>query len=216
MYVIILGAGRVGLALANLLINDGYDITIIDSNEKLCNNASKELDAMIICGSGTETKTLEDANIDEADVFVASTGNDEINLLSCILAREYGDLKIIARVGNLDHEEAFKRVGIDEVISPERTAASFIERKITRPNVATLVQLGRGSSEILDMRITNDKIVGKTVSEISPNKNFIIISIYTQKGLEIPQPDRVLSRGEKISILVKNDSIEKVEKKIEG
>lgn len=216
MYVVILGAGRVGLALANLLINDGYDITIIDSNEKLCSNASKELDAMIICGSGTELKTLEDANIDEADVFVASTGNDEINLLSCILAKEYGDIKIIARVGNLDHEEAFKRVGIDEVISPERTAASFIERKISRPNVATLVQVGRGNSEILDMIITNDKIVGKKVSEISPNENFIIISIHTKKGLEIPQPDRVLARGEKISILVKNSSIRKVEKKIEG
>ena len=216
MYVIILGAGRVGLALANLLISDGYDITIIESDEKLCNVASMELDAMIICGNGTETKTLQEANIDEADVFVASTGNDEINLLSCILAKEYENTKIIARVGNLDHEEAFKNVGIDEVISPERTAASYIERKITRPNVATLVQLGRGTSEILDMVIKNDKIVGKKVSEISPDKNFIIICVYTPNGLEIPQPDRILARGEKISVLVKNKAVRKIEKKIEG
>lgn len=216
MNIIILGAGRVGLALANLLIKDGYDITIIESNENLCNDASMELDAMIICGNGTEKKTLEEADIEEADVFVASTGNDEINLLSCIIVKEYGNTKIIARVGNLDHEEAFKTVGIDEVISPERTAASFIERKITRPHVATLMQLGHGSSEVLDMIITNDKIVGKPVSEISPDKDFIIIAIYTKKGLEIPQQDRILARGEKISILVKNNALRKVEKKIEG
>lgn len=213
MYVIILGGGRVGLSLANLLINDGYDITIIENNEKLCNNAAMELDAMIICGSGTDTKTLEEANIDEADIFVATTGNDEANLLSCILAKEYDEKKIIARVSNPDHEEAFKKVGIDEVISPERTAAGFVEKLITRPNVADLVSFGEGSAEILDINILNDKVVGKKVEEVSPTKDCIIIAIYTKDGLEIPQPERVLARGEKISILVKRGCFKKAEKK---
>ena len=212
MYVIIMGGGRVGLSLANLLIDDGYDITLIENNESLCNNASVELDALVICGNGTDTKILEEANIYDADFFVATTGNDESNLLSCILVKDYGIPKIIARVSNPDHEEAFKKVGIDDVISPEATAAGFLEKLITRPNVADLTAFGEGDAEILDMIITNNKIVGKKIGEVSPTKDYIIIATYHDEKLDIPQPETILSRGEKISILVKRGSLKKAEK----
>ncbi|MDR0900414.1 MAG: TrkA family potassium uptake protein, partial [Methanobrevibacter sp.] len=168
MYVVIMGAGRVGLSLAELLIDDGYDITIIENSEVLCNNAAIELDALVICGNGTDTKTLEEANVQEADFFVAATGNDEANLLSSILVKNYGIPKVIARVSNPDHEEAFKKVGIDKVISPEITAAGFLEKLITRPNVAALTAFGKGDGEILDMIITNEKVTGKRIGEVSP------------------------------------------------
>jgi len=211
-----MGGGRVGLSLADLLITHGYDVTIIESDEGLCNHASEELDALVICGNGTDTKTLEEANIDEADFFVASTGNDESNLLSCILVKEYTEGKLIARVSNPDHEEAFKKVGIDKVISPERTAAGFLEKFITRPNVADLMTFGAGNAEILDMTIKNPKVFGKKVSEFSPTEDYIIISRNQDHKLEIPQPDDILSNGDKISVLVKRNAFEKVEKKFTG
>ena len=147
MYVIIMGGGRVGLALANLLINDGYDITLIESNESLCNEIAAELDALVICGNGTNSKLLEETNIEDADYFIATTGNDEANLLSCILVRKYEVPNIIARVSNPDHEEAFIEVGIDQVISPEITAASQLQQYVTRPNVAKLTTLGEGDAD---------------------------------------------------------------------
>ncbi|MBQ9026720.1 MAG: TrkA family potassium uptake protein [Methanobrevibacter sp.] len=216
MYVIIMGLGRVGLSLANLLIDDGYDLTLIDDNEALCNEAAAELDALVICGNGTNSKLLEETNIEDADFFIAATGNDEANLLSCILVRKYNVPNIIARVSNPDHEEAFKEVGIDNVISPEITAAGFLEKLVTRPNVADLISLGEGDAEILDMTITNDKIVGKRIEEVSPTKDFIIIATYQQDGkLVIPQPKNTLARGEKVSVLVKRGSFSKVSKKLE-
>lgn len=215
MYAVIMGGGRVGLSLASLLIEDGYDITLIENNEVLSNNASVELDALVICGSGTDTKILEEANIQDADFFVATTGNDETNLLSCILVREYGIPKIIARVSNTDHEEAFKKVGIDEVINPERTAAGYLEKIITRPNVADLTVFGQGDAEILDMIITNNKIIGKQIYEVSPDDDYIIIATYENGRLEIPKQDDILTKGEKISILVKRDALKKTEKKFE-
>ncbi len=207
--------GRVGLSLANLLIDDGYDITLIDDNEALCNEAAAELDALVICGNGTNSKLLEEANIEDADFFIATTGNDEANLLSCILVRKYDVPNIIARVSNPDHEEAFKAVGIDNVISPEITAAGFLEKLVTRPNVADLISLGEGDAEILDMTITNDKIVGKRIKDISPTKDFIIIATYPNGKLVIPQEDNILARGEKVSVLVKRGSFSKVSKKLE-
>lgn len=216
MYIVIMGGGRVGLSLADRLIKHGYDVTIIENNEDLCNYASEELDALVICGNGTDTKTLEESNIDEADFFVASTGNDESNLLSCILVKELSEAKLIARVSNPDHEEAFRKVGIDKVISPERTAAGFLEKVITRPNVADLMTFGAGNAEILDMTIKNPKLFGKQISDVSPTKDYIIISKNRGEELVIPQPDDILSNGDKISVLVKRKAFEKAEKKFMG
>ena len=216
MYVIIMGGGRVGLSLANLLIDDGYDITLIDGNESLCAEVAAELDALVICGNGTNSKLLEETNIEDADFFIATTGNDEANLLSCILVKKYNVPNIIARVSNPDHEEAFKAVGIDNVISPEITAAGFLEKLVTRPNVADLITLGEGDAEILDMTITNSKLVGKRIEEISPTKDYIIIATYPNGKLVIPQKDNIIARGEKVSVLVKRGSFGKVAKKFEN
>ena len=214
MYVIIMGLGRVGLSLANLLIDDGYDLTLIDDNASLCNEAAAELDALVICGNGTNSKLLEETNIEDADFFIATTGNDEANLLSCILVKKYNVPNIIARVSNPDHEEAFKEVGIDHVISPETAAAAQLQKLVTRPNAAELMTLGEGDAEILDMTITNDKIVGKRYKEISPSKEYIIIATYQNGKLIIPQPDNIISRGEKVTALVKRGSFKKLAKKL--
>ena len=209
-----MGGGRVGLALANLLIENGEDITLIESDESLCADVAAELDALVICGNGTNSKLLEETNIEDADYFIATTGNDEANLLSCILVRKYNVPHIIARVSNPDHEEAFKEVGIDHVISPETAAAAQLQKLVTRPNAAELMTLGEGDAEILDMTITNDKIVGKRFKEISPTKDYIIISTYQNGKLVIPQPDNTISRGEKVTVLVKRGSFKKLAKKL--
>ena len=207
-----MGGGRVGLSLANLLIEEGYDITLIESDESLCAEIAAELDGLVICGNGTNSKLLEETNIEDADFFIATTGNDEANLLSCILVRKYDVPNIIARVSNPDHEEAFKEVGIDNVISPEITAAGYLQKLVTRPNVAELITLGEGDAEILDMTITNDKIVGKRYKDISPTKDYIIIATYQNGKLVIPQPNNTITRGEKVSVLVKRGSFKKASK----
>ncbi len=214
MYIIIMGGGRVGLALAKLLIDNGEDITLIESNEALSGELASELDALVICGNGTNSKLLEESNIEDADYFIATTGNDEANLLSCILVRKYNVPNIIARVSNPDHEEAFKEVGIDHVISPETAAAAQLQKLVTRPNAAELMTLGEGDAEILDMTITNDKIVGKRYKDISPSKEYIIIATYQNGKLIIPQPDNIISRGEKVTALVKRGSFKKLAKKL--
>ena len=210
-----MGGGRVGLALANILIESGADITLIENDESLCNDVASELDALVIHGNGTNSKLLEETNIEDADYFIATTGNDEANLLSCILVRKFDVPNIIARVSNPDHEEAFKEVGIDKVISPEISAARELAQYVMNPNVSTLTTLGEGDAEIKEMTITNDKVVGKRFKDISPTKDFIIIATYQNGKFVIPQPDDVISRGEKISVVVKRGTFKKVSKKLE-
>ena len=165
---------------------------------------------MIIFGNGTNGKVLKEANIEDADVFVAATGNDEVNLLSCILVREYKIPKIIARVSDITHSRAFKEIGIDSVVSPELTTASYVEKLIIRPKIADLVVMGKGDAELLDIKLENEKYVGKTIGDVSPDDNFLIVAIYENDNLLIPKPGMVLKKGMKISILVKTKYAQKV------
>ena len=210
MYIVIMGGGRMGRNLASLLVSDGLDVTLIENDQGLCNIASSELDAMIICGNGTNDKVLKEANIEDANVYVAATGNDEVNLLSCIHVREYKIPKIIARVSDITHSRAFKDIGIDSVVSPELTTASYVEKLIIRPKIADLVVIGKGDAELLDIKLENEKTIGKTVGDISPNDNFIIVALYENDNLLIPKPEMVLKKGMKISILVKTKYTQKI------
>ncbi len=210
MYVVIMGGGRVGLHLAQSLVTTGHDVTLIESDENLCATAAGEIDALIICGNGTDIKTLEESNIEDADVFVAATGNDEANLLSSILVKEYKIPKLIARVSNPDHEDAFHKVGIDVVVSPELTAASYLEKLITRPKIADLIVVGRGDAELLDISIQNPKAIGKRVGDLSPTNDYIIAAIHHNGQIIIPHDDTVLAKNEKISVLVKTGAVKKV------
>jgi trk system potassium uptake protein len=209
MYIVIMGGGRVGLNLASSLVVGGHDVTLIESDSNLCANAASGLDALVICGNGTDIKTLEEANVGDADVFVAATGHDEANLLSCILVKDYNIKKIIARVSNPDHEDAFKKVGIDDVISPELTAASYLEKLIIRPKIADLIIIGKGNAELLEIQVGNKNVIGKRIKDVSPTDDFIIAALYKNGEITIPKKEDVLNKGDRISVLVKINAVKK-------
>jgi trk system potassium uptake protein TrkA len=213
MYIVIMGGGRVGLTLASSLVAVGHDVTLIENDSNLCSNAASELDALVICGNGTDIKTLLEANIGDADVFVAATGNDEANLLSCILVKDYNISKVIARVSNPDHDDAFRKVGIDIVVSPELTAAGYLEKLITRPKIADLIVIGRGNAELLDLSVANNKVIGKKIGDLSPTDDYIIAAIHKNGEIKIPKDGMMLKKGDRISILAKTHAIKAVTKK---
>lgn len=213
MYIVIMGGGRVGLTLASSLVAVGNDVTLIENDSDLCSNAASELDALVICGNGTDIKTLLEANVGDADVFVAATGNDEANLLSCILVKDYNISKVIARVSNPDHNDAFSKVGIDVVVSPELTAAGYLEKLITRPKIADLIVIGKGNAELLELSVDNSKIFGKKVGELSPTDDYIIAAIHKNGEIKIPKDGMMLKKGDRISILAKTHAIKAVTKK---
>ena len=211
MYVIIVGGGRVGLNLAQSLIREGLNVTIIEDDYSKSEEIAEQIDAMVIHGDATSIQVLEDADIADADVFVAATGKDSINLLASVLCQAYENVKkIIARVNDLGHADAFKKVGVDITVSPESTVASYLERVITRPKVADLIVLGRGTTELLDLRIENSQLYGKPVLDYSPTENYIICAVYDEGELIIPQKDTLFHKNQKISVLSKADYVQEV------
>jgi trk system potassium uptake protein len=217
MYVVIMGGGRVGLSLTSFLIKAKKDVTLIEQDPKICADAAEDLDALVICGNGSNVKTLEEANISDADVFVAATGHDETNLLASILVNGYKTDKIIARLSDPAHENAFKKIGVETVVSPELTAAGYLEKIILRPDIADLIIRGRGGAELIDLAVENKKVIGKKIGDLSPTEDYIICAVYEKgNGLIIPQKDMILNEGYRVSLLVKKDHIKNVVKMFLG
>lgn len=208
-----MGAGRVGLNLSSFLVSDGHDITLIENDEDKCQNIAPELDATVICGNGTDINILDDCDVGDADVFVAATGHDETNLLACILAKDLNVPKIISRVSDPDHREAFYKAGINTVINPELAAARYVERLITQPKIADLTVLGKGDAELLDFTLDKGEFVGKRLGDVSPTDDYIIVAVYSNGDIIIPKPDMMLNKGVKISLLIKTKFIKNVLKR---
>jgi len=127
--IIIVGGGKVGIRLIELLKKqENYDITLIDNHQEVIDVVKEEFDDVtIINGDATNRKVLEKAGIKTADIIVAATSIDEVNLLIGMVAQNYNLSKIIARTANPTHIKMFKKLGLNEVISPELTACSNIE-----------------------------------------------------------------------------------------
>ena len=138
--IIIVGGGKVGIRLIELLKKQkNYNITLIDNHLEVI-EAIKEkyTDVNIVNGDATNKKVLLKAGIEECDIIVAATSIDEVNLLIGMIAQNYNLSKIIARTANPTHIKMFKKLGLNEVISPELTACSNIEKLIIKPNIADL------------------------------------------------------------------------------
>lgn len=212
--VIIVGGGRVGFHLIDKLKRrTGYDVTLVDNHKKNIELVSKKYeDINIIKGDATSKKILKKAGIETADIIVIATSNDEINLLIGVTAQKYNLKKVIARTTNPDHIKIFKKLGLNEVVSPELAACGDIEKLIISPNVAEIAISGKGDCELIDVEVKSNKIVGKTIGQISPSKNFIIVMYHKNNQVLIAQNDIVLEKNDKVTILVKTNAVKKTRK----
>lgn len=209
MIGVIVGAGRIGYNLAKRMVDD-HDITVIEKDKESWLKIDDELDCYAIKGSGTNTKILEEADVSKSDFFVATTGNDEVNLLSSVYAKESGVKTIVSRLNNMEHEEIFKKLNI-RVVNPENSAMRHIARNIVRPTAQTLVTLGKGDAEILEFSVKNSDLLFTPVSEIENNTDkFKIVTIYSDNEVILPTENTEIDETDSIAVLVKREYIKEI------
>lgn len=217
MYVIIMGAGRVGYLVAKILENDGHDVTIIEMDKTRAKELSMMINGLVISGDATDPKTLEEANIKQADAFAALTGRDDANLMACILAKTLNpNVKTSLRVSNpknkriLDRVEDLKKY-FDFVISPEEIAAEYISRNIVTPGFDRVLFPKEGAEIIRFPIDENSKVAGKLVKELNLPKDSLIVAVYDEKGnLIIPSGDTRLPEKGQVIVFAKNSILNEV------
>ncbi|MFQ5814944.1 MAG: potassium channel family protein [Candidatus Hydrothermarchaeaceae archaeon] len=208
----ILGAGRVGKHLATMLLERNHEVALIEQDKEKCHEVSSELDVLIINGDGTSPKNLEEVNVKECAAFVAAAGKDETNLLAALVAKNMGVKSVIARVSNPEYLDVFQKMHVDHIISPEVTAATYIEKLIMRPGVADLAILGRTDVEILEFFVSEDSyIFGREVGSVKSN-GFLFIAVYKNGELIIPTGKTVFAKGDRVLVLLKTEMAKEVER----
>lgn len=172
MHIIIVGEGKVGYTLAEHLSRENHDVTIIDTNDAALRRASELLDVMGVKGNGASIATLREAGVEAADILIAVTGMDEVNMVCCLTAKRLGAKYTIARVRNVEYAKdmaALKgELGIDLVINPENATALEISQLLRFPTAANLETFYRGRVEMISFRVRQDDfLVGQPLSEQS-------------------------------------------------
>ena len=153
MKIIIIGCGKVGLTLAELLSAEKHDVVLIDESSQKLSSIPEELDALRILGNGASVNIQQEAGVEEADLLIAVTGSDELNLLCCLIAKKAGNCHTIARVRNpiYNKEIGFikEKLGISMIINPELTAATEISRLLRFPSAIKIDTFAKGRVELL-------------------------------------------------------------------
>jgi trk system potassium uptake protein TrkA len=209
MKIIIAGAGEVGFHLAKLLSYESQEITLIDINKESLAYANDHLDIRVIRGDVTSIAVLKDARIETSGLFIAVTSSETTNITACVLAKQLGAKRTIARISNsefIDQKEevGFSKFGIDELISPEALAAAEIELLLNQYGFNDSYEFEGGALTMLSLKLSRTAtFVDKTVREsahVFPELHFVPIAIQrfgTQYTI-IPRGDTQFKEGDKV------------------
>lgn len=203
MYIIIIGAGKVGYFLAKRLCQSKHTISIIDRDKPTCEQIAKELEALVINGDGCEPRILEEAGIGRADVVAAVTGDDEDNLIICQLAKErFSVSRTVGRVNNPDNEHTFSELGIDVPVDSTKIIAKVIEEEVSFSDFVNLMSFKRGKLAIVRVDLPQDSpAIDKEIKDIELPADSVLVSIVRGEEVIVPKGNTVLKPGDDVIAL---------------
>ena len=205
MYVIVVGAGKVGYYLAKTLIQEGHEVLLIEKDRKTVEALTEQLGELIVHGDGCEIRTMSEVGMGRANVVVAVTGDDEDNLVICQMAkRRFGVTRTIARVNDPNNEQLFKELGIDQTVSSTRIIFNLLEQQIEPGQVIPLAALKKGEIEVVEANITSgSSVAGMKIGQLDLPPNTLIISVIRDDHAMIPHADTKLREGDSVIAMIK-------------
>jgi trk system potassium uptake protein len=220
MRIIIVGAGEVGSYLAKRLAHAQHDVTVIEVDPVKCQQLQNTVDCMIVQGSGVSPKRLIEAGAHNADLLVAASSVDEVNLMACVLANSLGIPRKVARVRNLEYSDKEapinpKQLGIDLMIHPEVVAAEHLVNLIRRTYATDVIEYSAAKMQMLGIRIESRDapIVGRPLAEIVrdyPDVEFRTVAILRGTRTIIPKGNDQIFNKDQIFVIAKDESLPEV------
>lgn len=207
MNIVIAGAGEVGFHLAELLVNDGQSVTLIDTDDEVLSHAADHLDVRVMRGDVSSITVLENASLPTAKLFIAVTTSESTNLLACILAKKMGAKKTVSRVSNPefllnDQREYFKGIGVDHLLSPRWLAAKEVKRLIRRVSATDVFEFEEGKISIIGFTADqNSPISNKTFEEFYnevSDQHFRVFAVLRGGSTFIPRKEDVIKPSDHI------------------
>ena len=216
MKVVIVGDGKVGRSLSEMLSEEGHSVTVIEQDKQVLKRHTEEMDIIGVLGNGASSKAQIEAGVPGADLLIAATTSDEVNMLACLVARKLGCENTIARIRNPEYNEQLQllreELGLSFVINPELSAAREIANVISFPNVDSLGDLAGGRVRIVKYTLEEDSpLAGQRLMDIRQQKgnNVVVCAVERNGEVHIPKGDFTLKVYDHIYVTGTLASIEK-------
>lgn len=216
MNIVIIGDGKVGHKIVRQLSEENDDVVLIDQSEQKLKNSSNELDISCITGNGASVETQKQAGVAEADLVIACTSTDELNMLCCLLAKRLGARQTIARVRNPVYFQQIHLIKEDlklsMAVNPEMVLAEEISRVLIFPSAAKVETFAKGRVELVEITLgEGSPIAGLSLVELYQKYQIKILICAVQRDQEIFIPDGsfVLKEGDKVHIAAPHKAIER-------
>ncbi len=218
MYIIVVGGGKVGYYLTKTLVNEGYEVLLIEKRHSKVEIYRERFGAVVMEGDGAELATLEEAGAARADVLIAVTGDDEDNLVICQTAKRLFNVpRTIARVNNPKNEEIFKRLGIDVTVSSTNIILSVIEQEIPERGLVHLLTLKHAQVAIVEATVEpSSEAAGKRLADIQFPPNVVISAVLRNGSLLLPRGDTMLMPRDEVIALAARESEEALRQMLVG
>ncbi|MDO4618370.1 MAG: Trk system potassium transporter TrkA [Clostridia bacterium] len=207
MNIVILGAGKLGMAICAQLAEEGHSVTVIDKNQEISDRASDDFDVMNVCGDGMDIDTLMEAGINKTDIFIATMADDEINMVSALFAKKLGAKHVVARVRNplYSHQTAFMReeMGISMMVNPEYESAVEISRLLKFPQATHVETFAKGRVEMAEVKVAHaSPLADKALYEIGKkiNAKALVCAVGRGEEVYVPNGEFVIREGDRINV----------------
>ena len=208
MKIVLVGAGRMGQEIARRLAEEGHDITVIDTDTDCLEEISTGVDAMVLYGNGADYTVLTEAGVGEADLLIAVTSDDSVNMLCCLTGKKLGVSNTVARVRTMEYfrQMVFLKdeLGLSLVLNPEQAAASEISRILRFPSAAKVESFAKGRAEMVEFTLAPESpLCGLRLVKLRDKyaSNLLICAVEHDGRVIIPKGDFVLSAGDVLHVV---------------
>jgi trk system potassium uptake protein TrkA len=210
MRVVVTGGGAIGRHLSADLAERGHDVTLIEQDRSIVERLRGEIpEVKVMLGDACEPRILEEAQLPDADVVVAATGDDEDNLVTSLLAKqEFAVPRVLARVNHPGNEWLFnEQWGVDQAVSPPHMLTAMVEEAVTTGDLVRLLRLEGGRASIVETKLTTaSPATGRALYELRLPPDSTIVAILREGHVVIPQPETVLAAGDELVALAAPES----------
>jgi len=221
MNIIIIGCGKIGRTIAEQLAQEGHNITVVDQKSSVVQNTINKYDVMGVIGNGANIDVLNEAGIQDADLLIATTSSDELNLITCLISKKLGNCQTIARLRNPEYDKEAHMLkddlGLAMIINPEQASAIEMARVLRFPTAIKIDTFAKGRVELLKFRISSDSVLnGISVVDIFAKLNCHILVCGVERGDRafIPRGNFILQEKDVVSIIASPENSSYFFKKI--
>ena len=207
-----IGAGRAGRLLAQMLEKKGVFVKVIDKDRERCRVLSEKLNnGLVLCGDGTDIDLLTEEGISEADCLVCLTDDDKLNLLLALLGKHLGAKKTIVRVARSEYVDLMAKVGVDIALSARLLSAAEVIRFVRQGGVVSVALLEGAKAEALELKVqAGCKVEGKTLIKAGLPRECLVCGIVHQGKASVPNGSSVLSADDRVIIFTKSEVVQDV------